>query len=185
MIENSGECKESSVRSHAGLRKQRHARGVAVKKIGSAHWPNLTLRKKPGDRNIPGPLTNHGHIVVGAAEKPSPATTTTEQQRAQRGGGLTRPVRSQHEVEILARGLRVANMELDGLPFRKNIADGQAAGTSISSDQISDKEITALKPVALFIHHDADVQGSLCQVSVMAAQRLKHLSELVQGRETA
>src|SRR5690348_9749851 len=124
-----------------GLGEQRDAGRVAVKKIRAAHRTDLALREKAGDGDIARPLARDGHVVVGAPEEPAAPATAAEQQRTQRRFLIFRLVSGQHQVKILARGLGIAHVELDRLPFADHVADGYTPGRTVGSDEVANQEV--------------------------------------------
>ncbi len=137
--------------------KQCDTRGVAVEEVSPAHGTDLALRKKPGNRNVSHGFPNRADIVVRPTEEPAAATATAEQQCAKRRLVMSLSVGGHQKTQIVTGGRRVSNVELNGLSFLHDLADGEASGGAIRADQVSDEKVTPFEAIAMFIDDDAQV----------------------------
>ena len=64
-------------------------------------------------------------------------------------------------MEILVRGLGVANLKLHGLSFLDGVPDDDRPSLLICSNEIANKEITSRKVRAMFVHGDTDMERRL------------------------
>ena len=73
-------------------------------------------------------------------------------------------------MEILVGRLRIADLELNGLPFLHNIANDDGSGLLVGSDQIANEKISARELCALFIHGNTDMECPLGLGTFIGAQ---------------
>ena len=128
-----------------------------MEEVAAAHRTDLALRKEAGHGNVPHTFPEGRGIVMGTSEQAVSSSATTEDQRAQRQLLMRRAVGGQQDMKILTRGLGVAKMKLDSLPFPHDVANRHAAGGAIRADQVSHEKITPLEPVPMFIDDDAEM----------------------------
>ncbi len=128
-----------------------------MEEVGPAHGTDLALRKKPGNRNVSHGFAKRADIVVRPTEEPSAATATAEQQGAKRRLVMSQSVGGHQKTQIFTGGRRVSNVELNGLSYLHDLADGEASGGAIRADQVSDEKVTPFKSIAMFINDNAEV----------------------------
>ena len=140
-----------------------------MEEVAAAHWTDLALRKKAGHGNVPHTFPEGPGIVMGTSEQAVPTSATTEDQRTQRPLLMRRAVGGQQDMKILTRGLGVAKMKLDRLPFPHDVANRHAAGGAIRADQVSHEEITPLEPVAVLVNEQTEMQSPVRTVLFLTA----------------
>ena len=92
--------------------------------------------------------------------------------------------RRKQSMKIFIGGLRVADLKLNRLPFLDDITDDDGARLLVRSDEVADEEIPAGKLCPLFIHCNADMQGSLRQRALIGAELSEDRLQTVQCRDS-
>lgn len=144
-----------------------------MEEIPSSDGADLPLREKSGDGDLSDAFLEGSAIVVRFAEQSFAATAATEQQRAKRRSRMFRAISCQQEMQILAGGLRVAQMELDGLPFLHDVADRNGPGFLIRSHEVAHEEISSPEAAPVFIDHDPDMERSVGVAPLRWLQRFE------------
>jgi len=145
-----------------------------MEKIPATDRTDFTLCKKAPNGNRPQPIRDRFRIVVQPAEQALPSTTAAEDQCAQGGIVVRGAICRQQQVQILAGRLGVSQVKLDRLALLHDIPDRNGPGDLISADKIADQKISPFKMIPLFVHYNADVQGSVGAATVVFVQRFKH-----------
>src|SRR2546427_9252467 len=117
-----------------------------MEEVATADGRELAVPEEAGEREGAQVLPNQRDVVVGNTVQslPTPGAVEVATER------WAPPVESarhtgQRELEILARRIRVAELELDGLADAHGVADGDGAGGLVRPDQIAHQEIPALE----------------------------------------
>ena len=88
-------------------------------------------------------------------------------------------------MEILVGGLRIADLELNGLSFLDDVSDDNGSGLLVGSNQIADEKIPPGELRALFIHGNADMERPLCLGAFIRAELSEDRLQTMQGRNSA
>jgi len=145
--------------------KERDTRRIAVKKVFSADRSDFALCKKPGDWNRSHAILHHHAVMVGMAEEPFAAAAAAKQERPQRRMPMLGAIRCEKNVQVVAGRFGVPKLKLNGLAFLHDIPDCDGSCLLVRAHEVAHQKISALKPAAMFIDGDADVQ---CAMSIPA-----------------
>ena len=162
-----------------------HACRVAVQEVAPSDRTNLALGKEPCRRDGAEPLLHDPAIVMGLAEESLSTPATAEQEGSERGILVRRSIRSQEKVQVLARRLRVAEVELHGLAFLNDVSDRDGSGLLIRSDEVPNEEVAPLEMTPVLINHDAQVQRAVGIAALSSSQGFEDVLEPLQGRDAA
>src|SRR5205085_9329503 len=102
--------------------------------IASGDRTKLTRREESRDRNFTERTAHRTHVVVRLTEQPLTAPVARKEERA---GDRIETFRFEHRTQILARRLRIANLELHGLPHLSHVADRDRAGVAVDADEVA------------------------------------------------
>jgi hypothetical protein len=122
---------------------------------------------------------------MGLAKESLSTPATAEQEGPERGILVRRSIRGQEKVQVVARRLRVAKVELHGLAFLNDVSDRNGPGLLIRSNEVPNEEIAALEMTPVLIDHDAQVQRAVSIAALGSSQRLEDVLEPFQGRDAA
>jgi hypothetical protein len=122
---------------------------------------------------------------MGLAKESLSTPATTEQEGPEWGTLVRRSIRSQEKVQVVARRLRVAEVELHGLAFLNDVSDRDSPGLLIRSDEIPNEEVAPLEMTPVLIDHDTQVQRAVGIAAVDSFQGFEDVLEPFQGRDAA
>src|SRR5690349_15335408 len=126
-------------------------RSIAVDEVLLPYGPYFPVGEEPGDRQRPLMVLDRLGIMVRLAVEVPPAAAAGDEKTAARllrlGGHSV-----QEMIEILRRGLGVADLELQGLPHLEQRTHHQRIRVGIEPHQIADEEIAALEGILLLVH---------------------------------
>jgi len=162
-----------------------HTRRVAVQKVTSSDRTDLALGKESSRRNRAEPLLHDPAIVMGLAEESLSTPATAEQEGSEWGTLVFRSILSQEKVQVVARRLRIAKVELHGLAFLNDVSDRDGSGLLIRSDEVSNKEVAPLEMTSVLIDHDAQMQRAVGIAALGSPQGFEDVLEPFQGRDAA
>ena len=114
----------------------------------------------------------------GVAEHLRPAAVAGEDQRSR---GV---MAGEEQLEVLARGGGVADLELQGRAHRHLVADGDRTRLRVGPEKAPDQEVTSLEVELAIIDHDPAAQALASQLSVGGLQRLHRLPQPLEGGST-
>ncbi len=117
-------------------------------------------------------------IMVGGFEHPGASSVAGEQQGT--GDVSLFGTLREHQLQVLARGCRVPDMELDCLPNPYVLRDRNRAVVLIDAHDVSDEKITSGELLLVFVDHAADVERSTCKLLLFFFQLEKDLLELLE-----
>src|SRR5437762_1517643 len=123
--------------------------------IASGDGTELTRGEESRDRNFTERTAYRAHVVIRLSEESLTAPVARKEERA---GNRIEAFRLEHRAEILARRLRIAHLELDGLPDLGHVADRDRAGVAVDADEIADDEVAAAELGLELSSRLADVQ---------------------------
>ena len=149
---------------------ERDTRRIAVKKVFPADRPDFALCKKPGDWNRSHAFLHHHAVMVGMAEEPFAAAAAAKQERPQRRMPMLGAIRCEKHVQVIAGRFGVPKLKLNRLAFLHEIPDRDGSRLLVGAHEVAHQKISALKPAAVFIDGDADVQYAM---SIPAAAALQ------------
>ena len=138
-----------------GLGENDHTRRVPMKKVAPSDWANLALSKESRCRDGAEALLNDPAIMMGPSEEPLSTSATAKQKGPKWGTLVRRPIRSQAKVQVVACGLRIAEVELHGLAFLNDVANRDGSGLLIRSDEVPNEEVASLEMTPVLIDHDS------------------------------
>src|SRR3989442_12338038 len=123
--------------------KQQNRCGEAVHEVRGAEGAVAARREESSDRDVPERRVDGADVVVRPPEERLAAPVAREEQRA--GDRSLRAVALVLErlAKILARGLGVADLELNRLPDLHHVADRDRAGVAVDADEVADDEVAA------------------------------------------
>ena len=78
-------------------------------------------------------------------------------------------IRGKEQMEILAGGLGVAQLELNSLPLLNHVSHRHRAGRLIRPHQVPDKKIPPFEPVTMFVHDNPQMQRAVRPPPIVAA----------------
>src|SRR3989442_2930203 len=121
--------------------KQQYRCGEPVHEVAAADGAELARSEESGDRDVPERRADGVDVVVRQPEERLAAAVAREEQRA--GDRSLRAVALVLErlAKILARGLGVADLELDRLPHLHHVADGDRAGVAVDAHEVAHDEV--------------------------------------------
>jgi hypothetical protein len=143
---------------------------------------DFSLCKEARHGNRPQLFSQGSGIVVRPSEEALAATTTAEHQRPEWRAVPDGPVRGKKGGQIFAGRACVPKVKLDRLTFLHDIADRNRPRASIRPEQIPNEKISPLKPIPMFVNHDAEMQGAL---TIFFRQGLEYGLQLFQCRFAA
>jgi hypothetical protein len=165
----------------ARLGENDHTCRVAVQEVAPSDRTNLALGKEPRRRDGTEPLLHNPAIVMGLAKESLSTPATAEQEGPEWGTLVLRSIRSQEKVQVVARRLRVAEVELHGLAFLNDVSDRNGSGLLIRSDEVPNEEVASLEMTPMLIDHDSQVQRAVGIAALGSSQRLEDVLEPFQG----
>src|SRR5437773_528017 len=156
-----------------------------MQEVAPSDRTNLALGKESRRRDRTEPLLHDPAIVMGLVKESLSTPATAEQEGPERGILVRRSIHGQEKVQVVARRLRVAEVELHGLAFLNDVSDRNGPGLLIRSDEVPNEEIAALEMTPVLIDHDAQVQRAVSIAALGSSQRLEDVLESFQGRAAA
>lgn len=118
--------------------------------------------------------------MMRAAEKPLSAPTAAEQESAERRALVLRAIRGQEKVQVVARRLCIAQVELHGLALLNDLSDRDGPGLLVRPNEVPNQEIASLEMTPVFVDHDSQVQCAVGIAALRPAQRFEHILEPLQ-----
>src|SRR5712691_6747960 len=106
------------------VQEEREARREPVDEVLSTDRSQLSRAEEPGQRDSAQIRGHQPSIVVGLREHPGTSSVAREQESAGRTAGELADLALQQSAELLVGCGRVADVESQGLPDLKVIADG-------------------------------------------------------------
>src|SRR2546423_13678484 len=88
--------------------------------IASGDRTKLTRGEESRDRNFTERTAHRTHVVI---RLPEESLTSAIAGKEERAGDRVETFRLEHRAQIFARRLRIAHLELDGLPHLGHVAD--------------------------------------------------------------
>ena len=129
-----------------------------MKKIFPAHGTDFALRKESSDWNRTHTFLHHCAVMVTAAKETFSSATATKEKRTQRWIlVMLGAIRCEKDMQVIACGLGVTQLELNRLAFLHVISNGDGARLLVRSDKIAHQKISAFEPAPMFIDGDADM----------------------------
>ena len=162
-----------------------YTRRVAMQKVASSDRTDLALGKESSRRDRAEPLLHDAAIVMGQAEESLSTPATAEQEGPEWGVPVFRSIRSQEKVQVVARRLRIAKVELHCLAFLNNVSDRDGAGLLIRADEVPNEEVAPLEMTSVLIDHDAQMQRAVGIAALGSPQGFEDVLEPFQGRDAA
>src|SRR6266508_2436904 len=161
----------------AGFAEDRHAGGEGVEEVAAADRAELALGEEPGHGRLAGGRGDADGVVVGLAEEVAAAPVAGEQQHPPR---LPAGHRRQQQLEVLVRGGRVADVELQRLADLDAVGDRDRAGLRVGPDQAPDQEVTAVEAGLVLVDDLADLEAAAAEQLVLAGvEGGEHLAQPV------
>src|SRR5439155_1379232 len=108
--------------------KKQHRRGESMYEVASTDGAQLARREEPGDRDVAERVPKGPDVMVRLAEETFPTPVAREQERT---GDRREALDLEDLPKILPRRIRVAHLELDGLPDLGHIADRDRSGGAL------------------------------------------------------
>ena len=182
LIESSKNVR-SSLMFLAGVRlgEYDHTRCVPVQEVAPSDRTNLALSKESCRRDGAEPLLHDPAIVMGLAEESLSTPATAEQEGPEWGTLVRGSIPGQEKVQVVARRLRIAEVELHGLAFPNDVSDRDGPGLLIRSDEVPNEEVAPLEMTPVLIDHDSKVQRVMGIAAVGSSQRFEDVLEPLQG----
>src|SRR2546428_5182319 len=155
--------------------KQQNRCGEAVHEVAAADGAELASGEESGDRDVPERRPDGVDVVVRPPEERFAASVAREEQRA--GDRALRAVALVLErlAKVLARGLSVADLELDRLPHLHHVADRDRAGVAVDADEVEDDDVAAAQLGLQLGRGLPDVEAAPHQELVSLARRAVEL----------
>src|SRR3989442_6752292 len=155
--------------------KQQYRCGEPVHEVAAATGAELARREESGDRDVPERRSDGVDVVVRPPEERFAAPVAREEQRA--GDRALRAVALVLErlAKILARGLGVADLELDRLPHLHHVADRDRADVAVDADEVADDEVAAAQLGLQLGRGLSDVEAAPHEELVSLARRAVEL----------
>src|SRR5258706_12950281 len=131
--------------------------GVAVEEVLFANRTDFAIAKESRQAGRADELLNVAGVVVVLAKE-----TVTAPVATAKAGAINRTVFDlgaqllQEHRHVFGAGGGVAPLKLNGLAGPWIGADGQRSRFGIGADEVADEEITAMKFIEVFVHHQAD-----------------------------
>src|SRR5205085_1503852 len=135
----------------------------------------FALREEAGERYSAGRSTNRAGIMMRLGKQARAPTVAGKHQRSARTPLVGSDIRLQQRLQILVRGVGIANVELDRLTHPNVVGDREGAALALQSHDVADQEIAPLKLALVFIDDAAYVQPCLEQLAIVRAQLLPEL----------
>src|SRR4029453_13047454 len=157
-------------------REQREAGGEAVQEIAAADRSDLARTERSRQRDRPQQVLHHSGVVVGDGEE----VAATSVAREQEGGVGVDP--REHLPEILVRGARVPDVELNGLDDRHLLPDRQGARALVGAEQVADEEVAPAELGLVLVDDEPDVQAAAQELALLLRGRAGELLEALDRR---
>ena len=159
------------------LGEDNHTRRIAVQEVSSSDRTDLALGKESRRWDGTKPLLHDPDVMMGLAKESLSTPATAEQEGPEWGTLVLRSIRSQEKVQVVARRLRVAEVELHGLAFLNDVSNRDSPGLLIRSDEVPNEEIAPLEMTPVLIDHDTQVQRAVGIAAVVSFQRFEDILE--------
>ena len=158
-----------------------HIRCVAVQEVAPSDRTNLALGKESRRRDGAKPFSHDAAVVMGVTEESLSSPATAEQEGPEWGTLVLRSIRGQEKVQVVARRLCVAKVELHCLAFLNGISDRNGADLLIGSNEVPNEEVAPLEMTPVLIDHDSQVQRAVGIAALGSFQGFEDILQPFQG----